>query len=164
MRLHPSGRAILAAAAWAMIGTIPALAAPMNAGALVLVNSTAPNYPDFLARLEPVSGFGIDFVVEIRDVAGYERAPSGVAVEEAIRRGVEETRREFDSVVPGVLFTHESDHIRHRTSQIRAALWDPDARRGKIEFNGSADVATKYYRAGPGWSADTAPEVCGATM
>ena len=54
-----------------------------------------------------------NFVVEIRDVTGYEWAPSGVPVDEAIRRGVEETRREFDSLVPGVLFTHESDHIQH---------------------------------------------------
>ena len=53
-------------------------------------------------------------------MTGYEWAPSGVTVEEAIRRGVEETLREFDSLVPGVLFTHESDHIRH----IAPADWD----------------------------------------
>lgn len=61
-----------------------------------------------------------NFVVEVRDVTGYEWAPSGVPVEEAIRRGVEESRREFDSLLPAVLFTHESDHIQH----ITPADWD----------------------------------------
>ena len=140
-----------------------------------------PGHPEFDRQF-------FSFVVEIRDVAGYEWAPSGVPVEEAIRRGVEETRREFDSLVPGVLFTHESDHIQHippgdwdrilkgvtdqlepekpvkttlehvcqylralRTSRIRSAAWDPDARHGTLELSGSADVGTKYYvwRSGP---------------
>lgn len=61
-----------------------------------------------------------NLVVEVRDVTGYEWAPSGVPVAEAIRRAVEETRREWDSGLPGVLFTHESDHIRH----IRPEDWD----------------------------------------
>jgi len=34
-------------------------------------------------------------------------------VEEAIRRGVVQCRREWDSMLPAVLFTHESDHIQH---------------------------------------------------
>ena len=53
-------------------------------------------------------------------MTGYEWAPSGVSVEEAIRRGVEESRREFDSLLPAVLFTHESDHIQH----ISPSDWD----------------------------------------
>jgi len=61
-----------------------------------------------------------NFNLEIRDVAGYEWAPSGVPVEEAIRRGVMECRREWDSLPPAVLFTHESDHIRH----IKPADWE----------------------------------------
>lgn len=65
-----------------------------------------PGRPDLSRRF-------FNLVAEIRDVAGYEWAPSGVPVEEAIRRGVEQTRREFDSLLPGILFTHESDHIRH---------------------------------------------------
>jgi len=72
-----------------------------------------PGHPEFDRQF-------FNFVVEIRDVTGYEWAPSRVPIEEAIRRGVEETRREFDSLVPGVLFTHESDHIQH----IPPADWD----------------------------------------
>jgi hypothetical protein len=61
-----------------------------------------------------------NFLEEVRDVAGYEWAPSGVPVQEAIRRGLVECQREFDSMLPAVLFTHESDHIRH----IQPADWD----------------------------------------
>lgn len=61
-----------------------------------------------------------NFVAEVRDITGYEWAPSRVPVEEAIRRGVEESRREFDSLLPAVLFTHESDHIQH----IRPEDWE----------------------------------------
>ena len=67
---------------------------------------SVPGHPEFDHQF-------FNFIVEIRDVAGYEWAPSGVPVEEAIRRGVEQCLREFDSLVPAVLFTHESDHIRH---------------------------------------------------
>jgi hypothetical protein len=67
---------------------------------------SVPGHPEFNHQF-------FNFIVEIRDVTGYEWAPSGVPVEEAIRRGVEECRREFDSLVPAVLFTHESDHIQH---------------------------------------------------
>jgi hypothetical protein len=67
---------------------------------------TVPGHPEFEHDF-------FNFVLEVHDVAGYEWAPSGVPVEEAIRRGVEETRREWDSLLPGVLFTHESDHIQH---------------------------------------------------
>jgi hypothetical protein len=65
-----------------------------------------PGKPQFDGKL-------FNFVAEIRDVTGYEWAPSGVPVEEAIRRGVVQSQREFDSLLPAVLFTHESDHIRH---------------------------------------------------
>ena len=71
---------------------------------------TVPDHPEYEHRF-------FNFVAEVHDVAGYEWAPSGVPVEEAIRRGVEETRREWDSLLPGVLFTHESDHIQHLTPQ-----------------------------------------------
>lgn len=67
---------------------------------------SVPGHPEFDHRF-------FNFIVEVRDVAGYEWAPGGVPVEEAIRRGVEECRREFDSLVPAVLFTHESDYIQH---------------------------------------------------
>lgn len=69
-----------------------------------------PGHPEF-------DGEFFDFVVEIRDDAGYEWAPGGVSVEEAIRRGVDQSRREFDSLVPAVLFTHESDHIQKITPE-----------------------------------------------
>lgn len=72
-----------------------------------------PGHPEFDRQF-------FNFVLEVRDVTGYEWAPSGVPVEEAIRRGVEESQREFDSLLPAVLFTHESDHIRH----ISPADWD----------------------------------------
>ena len=65
-----------------------------------------PGHPEYDRKF-------FNFAVEIRDVAGYEWAPSNVPVEEAVRRGVEESRREFDSMLPAVLFTHESDHIQH---------------------------------------------------
>jgi len=61
-----------------------------------------------------------NFLEEIRDVTGYEWTPSGVPVQEAIRRGLVECRRGFDSMLPAVLFTHESDHIQH----IQPADWD----------------------------------------
>lgn len=61
-----------------------------------------------------------NFVEEVRDVTGYEWAPSHVSVTEAIRRGVVESRREFDSLLPAVLFTHESDHIQY----LQPEEWD----------------------------------------
>ncbi len=90
-----------------------------------------------------------NFDVEIRDVTGYEWAPSGVPVEEAIRRGVEETRREFDSLVPGVLFTHESDHIRH----IKPEDWDRilagvmEQLKGENPVPVTLDYVCRYMRA-----------------
>jgi hypothetical protein len=65
-----------------------------------------PNHPEFHRKF-------FNFDLEVRDVTGYEWAPSGVPVDEAIRRGVEESKREWDSLLPAVLFTHESDHIQH---------------------------------------------------
>jgi hypothetical protein len=72
-----------------------------------------PGHPEFNHRF-------FNFVEEVRDVTGYEWAPSHVSVEEAIRRGVVECRREFDSLLPAVLFTHESDHIQH----LQPEEWD----------------------------------------
>jgi hypothetical protein len=80
--------------------------------------SSAPD-PVFVADWLVVSGHPeldrqfFNFVEEVRDVTGYEWAPSGVPVEEAIRRGIIQCQREFDSLLPAVLFTHESDHIQH---------------------------------------------------
>jgi len=67
---------------------------------------TVPNHPEYNRRF-------FNFVEEVRDVTGYEWAPSHVSVAEAVRRGVVESRREFDSLLPAVLFTHESDHIQY---------------------------------------------------
>ena len=115
-------------------------------------------------------------------MAGYEWAPSGVPAEEAIRRGVEETRREWDSLLPGILFTHESDHIQHispedwdhilkgvrdglqdyhpipvtldylsqylralKTSTIAAANYDPGSSKIDLEFEGAADLPTRFW-------------------
>ncbi len=72
-----------------------------------------PNHPEFNRKF-------FNFVLEVRDAAGCEWAPSGVPVEEAIRRGVEVCKREWDSLLPAVLFTHESDHIQH----IRPEDWE----------------------------------------
>lgn len=74
---------------------------------------TVPGHPELNHRF-------FNFVEEIRDVAGYEWAPSHVSVDEAIRRGVIESRREFDSLLPAVLFTHESDHIQY----LEPEAWD----------------------------------------
>jgi hypothetical protein len=54
-----------------------------------------------------------NFVLEIRDDAGYEWAPAGVPVPEAIRRGVAQSARAYHSLLPAVLFTHESDYLQH---------------------------------------------------
>ncbi len=93
-------------AAWPYLATEPPR--PSNARDPVYIADwlDVPGRPDLRRRF-------FNFVVEIRDVAGYEWAPSSVPVEEAIRRGVEQCRRSFDSLVPAVLFTHESDHIQH---------------------------------------------------
>ncbi len=85
-------------------------------------SSSAPD-PIYIADWYRVPGHPeydrqfFNFVEEVRDVAGYEWAPSHVRVEEAIRRGVDECRRGFDSLLPAVLFTHESDHIQHLQPQ-----------------------------------------------
>jgi hypothetical protein len=63
-----------------------------------------PGHPEFDHQF-------FNFVAEVRDGAGYEWSPSHVSTEEAVRRGIEETQREFDSMLPAVLFSHESDHI-----------------------------------------------------
>lgn len=108
--------------------------------------------PIYISDWLAAPGFEKQFfnlVVEVRDVAGYEWAPSGASVEEAIRRGVEESRREFDSLVPASLFTHESDHIRKITPE----NWDAILR-GVMERLASyrpipvtLDFATQYARA-----------------
>jgi len=136
---------------------------------------TVPGHPEYEHRF-------FNFVVEMHDIAGYEWAPSGVPVEEAIRRGVEETRREWDSLLPGVLFTHESDHIQHlspqdwdhilkgvvdglqdyhpipvtldylsqylralNTSKISSARAEPGTNEILLEFEGSADLPTRFW-------------------
>ncbi len=53
-----------------------------------------------------------NIVVEIRDIAGYEWAPDN-DVNGTVRRGFAQLKRAFDSMVPAVLFTHESDHIQY---------------------------------------------------
>ena len=81
---------------------------PSNAADPVFIADwlEVPGHPEFDHQF-------FNFIEEVRDVTGYEWAPSGVPVEEAIRRGVVQCRREFDSLLPAVLFTHESDHIQH---------------------------------------------------
>jgi hypothetical protein len=101
-----------------------------------------PGRPQFDRRF-------FNFVVEIRDVTGYEWAPSGVSVEEAIRRGVVQSQREYDSLLPAVLFTHESDHIRH----IEPAAWDAilsgvvSALRPESPIPVTLDDLSRYMRA-----------------
>ncbi len=55
-------------------------------------------------------------VVEIRDVSGYELAPSN-DVEKTVREGVSQLRRAILSGIPAILFTHETDYIRHITPE-----------------------------------------------
>ena len=52
--------------------------------------------------------------IEIRDVCGYEWAPT-VRVAETVDNGVTELRRCFDSMCPGILLTHESAWIQRIT-------------------------------------------------
>lgn len=131
-------------------GTEVPASAPYLSGEPVRISSGKD--PIYISDWLDAPGFERRFfnlVVEVRDVAGYEWAPSGVSVEEAIRRGVEETRREFDSLVPAVLFTHESDHIRKITPEDWEAIV-----RGVMErlapyrpIPVTLDFATQYARA-----------------
>ncbi len=131
-------------------GTEVPASAPYLSGEPVRISSGGD--PIYISDWLEVPGFEKQFfnlVVEVRDVAGYEWAPSGVTVEEAIRRGFEETRREFDSLVPAVLFTHESDHIRKITPENWEAIV-----RGVMErlapyhpIPVTLDFATQYARA-----------------
>ena len=53
-------------------------------------------------------------VTEIRDVCGYEWAPTS-QVQFTIEHGIEQVRRALDSMCPAVLFTHESSWIQRMT-------------------------------------------------
>lgn len=53
-------------------------------------------------------------VTEIRDVCGYEWAPTS-QVKFTIKNGIEQVRRALDSMCPAVLFTHESAWIQRMT-------------------------------------------------
>lgn len=68
-------------------------------------------YADYLKFDNPkISGKLYNLVVEIRDVCGYEWAPT-TDTESTIRNGITQLKRSFDSLVPGFLFTHESKFI-----------------------------------------------------
>jgi len=61
-------------------------------------------------------------LTEVRDVGGYEWAPDN-DLPATIDRGVKQLRRALDSMVPAVLFTHETDYIRHmRPERFRHAV------------------------------------------
>lgn len=61
-------------------------------------------------------------VTEIRDIGGYEWAPDN-DLEATVARGVGQLKRALDSLVPAVLFTHETDYICHmRPETFRAAV------------------------------------------
>ena len=70
---------------------------------------SCPNTPEADRKL-------FNCVVEIRDVSGYELAPSN-DVEKTVREGIEQLRRAILSGLPATVFTHETDYIRHITSE-----------------------------------------------
>jgi hypothetical protein len=65
-----------------------------------------------------------NFMVEIRDVAGYEWAPDG-DVDKTVDRGVTQLKRALDAMVPAVLFTHETNYIQ----SIAPDAWEQEIRR-----------------------------------
>lgn len=71
-------------------------------------------YGDYVA-----DGKFFNCTIEIRDVCGYEWAPT-VRVVETVNNGVTELRRCFDSMCPGILLTHESAWIQ----RITPTRWD----------------------------------------
>lgn len=70
---------------------------------------SCPNTPEVDKKL-------FNCMVEIRDVSGYELAPSN-DVEKTIREGVEQLRRAILSGIPATVFTHETNYIRHITPE-----------------------------------------------
>jgi hypothetical protein len=73
-------------------------------------------YADFL-EIGSISFF--NSLTEIRDDAGYEWAPDN-NVEAAAGRGIRQLERAINSLVPAVLFTHETDYI----YRIKPENWD----------------------------------------
>jgi len=100
-----------------------------------------PQAPEFDRRF-------FNCMIEIRDVAGYEWRPAN-DVPQTIERGALQLKRAFDSLAPGVLFTHEGDYI---------YFIEPDNWRAEIEGVAAAvadynptyvtmDEAYQYVRA-----------------
>ncbi len=86
------------------------------------INGARPvYYGDYLEVYEKpeYSGKLFNCVTEIRDVSGYEWAPDN-DVKTTVKNGTVQLRRAFDSMVPGVLFTHESCFIQ----QMNYKTWD----------------------------------------
>lgn len=69
-------------------------------------------YGDYLEVKEApeYSGKLFNCVTEIRDVSGYEWYPDN-DVEKTVKNGTTHLKRAFDSMVPAILFTHESCYI-----------------------------------------------------
>ena len=78
----------------------------------VICSSRPVYYGDYLQvdNAPELSGKLFNCVTEIRDISGYEWHPSAW-VERTVKRGIAHLRRAYDSMVPGVLFTHESSWI-----------------------------------------------------
>lgn len=77
------------------------------------IRSTRPvYYGDYLTVDEApeLSGKLYNCVTEIRDVSGYEWHP-GFTTQRTAQRGITHLKRSYQSMVPGVLFTHESAWI-----------------------------------------------------
>ena len=65
---------VLGLLACAALLTLPARAAEFDGGAVVLVNSQAPDYSDFSRLLEPyLAHFGVPY--EVRDISRPRRLP-----------------------------------------------------------------------------------------
>lgn len=74
-------------------------------------------YADYLRTSDPATdGKLFNCVTEIRDVCGYEWAPTN-DVEATIQNGVEQITRAFGCKVPAVLFTHESCWIQRMNEE-----------------------------------------------
>ncbi len=79
--------------------------------------TSQPNYyADYLAvdgRPE-LSGKLFNCTIEVRDICGYEWAPTN-DVAKTVANGVAQLRRAFDSMTLSSLFTHETDYIQYIT-------------------------------------------------
>ena len=78
-------------------------------------------YADFM-KIGNINFF--NSLTEIRDDAGYEWAPDN-DVEATVGRGVRQLERAMNSLVPAVLFTHETDYI----YRIEPENWDLELKR-----------------------------------